>query len=225
MFGHWPVYTKGSLNLWISFQQCCVEILTSTFFLHLGCIPVRLSHNLLSQRQDRIFLHRKISWNFCCGTGGHVTVHNHSSTPQVDAWFLWCVFWFHLALKNVKPYSRNIALISSTTWRLWARALPKSSLHLGLASCTLISVTLSPLHEKCLLLCYLPGSYVLKSNSTGAQNVILQIKIRWRKVKTCWFGWEKWFWTNIFAQFAKSNAQQSPTCQRRVCSTFPRRRV
>jgi hypothetical protein len=29
----------------------------------------------------------------------------------------------------------------------------------------------------------LPGSYVLKSNSTGAQNVILQIKIRWRKVK------------------------------------------
>jgi len=102
MFGHWPVYPWGSLNLWISFQQCCLEILTSTCFLHLGCIPVKLSHNLL------------IEYSFTekyLGTGGHVTVHNHSSTPQVGAWFLWCVFWFHLAFKNVKPYSLNIALI------------------------------------------------------------------------------------------------------------------
>jgi hypothetical protein len=107
-------------------------------------------------------------------------------------------------------------LIFFTPWSLRARALTKSRLHLGLASCTLISVILSPLHEKCILLCYLPGSYVLKGNSTGAQHAILQIKIRWRKVKTCWFGPEKWFWTHFFSQFAKANAQQSPTCWRRL---------
>jgi hypothetical protein len=137
-------------------------------------------------------------------------VHNHSSTPQVDAWNLWCVFCFHLAFKNVKLHSQNIALIFFTAWSLWARAIPKSRLHLGLASCTLISVILSPLHEKCLLLCYLPGSYVLKSNSTGAQYVNLQIKIRWRKVKTCWFGPDNDFGPTFFHSFLRLMHSKAP---------------
>jgi len=32
----------------------------------------------------------------------------------------------------------------------------------------------------------------------------LQIKIGWRKVKTCWFGTAKWFGPCIFAQFAEA---------------------
>jgi hypothetical protein len=43
-----------------------------------------------------------------------------------------------------------------------------------------------------------------KSNSTSAQHVTMQIKIGWRKVKTCWFGLVKWFWPSIFAHFAKA---------------------
>jgi hypothetical protein len=39
-----------------------------------------------------------------------------------------------------------------------------------------------------------------KSNSSGAQNVTLQIKIEWRKVKTCEIGSAKWCWPQQFCR-------------------------
>jgi hypothetical protein len=36
----------------------------------------------------------------------------------------------------------------------------------------------------------------------------------WRKVKTCWFGWVKWFWASVFAQDAEGGKRHSegPCC-------------
>jgi len=39
--------------------------------------------------------------------------------------------------------------------------------------------------------------------------VTLQIKIGWRKVKTCRFGSAKWFWPDIFAQFAEAGKRHN----------------
>jgi hypothetical protein len=38
----------------------------------------------------------------------------------------------------------------------------------------------------------------------------LQIKIRWRKLKTCLFGSTKWFWARISAQFAEYGKLKGP---------------
>jgi hypothetical protein len=38
-----------------------------------------------------------------------------------------------------------------------------------------------------------------------------KLKIEWRKVNTCWFGLAKWFWPNIFAQFAEAGKRHSIT--------------
>jgi hypothetical protein len=45
-----------------------------------------------------------------------------------------------------------------------------------------------------------------KSNSTNAQYVSLQVKIGFRKVKTCQFGLAKWFWPSIFCMVCRGTA-------------------
>jgi hypothetical protein len=47
------------------------------------------------------------------------------------------------------------------------------------------------------------------SNYTSAQYVTLQIKIGWRKLKTCWYISSKWFWPRIFAQLAEAGKRHS----------------
>jgi hypothetical protein len=54
-----------------------------------------------------------------------------------------------------------------------------------------------------------------------AQYVTMYIKIRWRKVITCSFGWAtKWVWPSTFAQFCWSSykRQQSLTPAREECN-------
>jgi hypothetical protein len=45
---------------------------------------------------------------------------------------------------------------------------------------------------------------------SGGQYVTqLHIKIGWREVKSCCFGSAKWFWPNVFAQFAEAGKRHS----------------
>jgi hypothetical protein len=52
---------------------------------------------------------------------------------------------------------------------------------------------------------FIVATFNPKSNSIGAHHVTLLIKIKMRlkKVKTWQFSLAKWFWGNIFAEFAE----------------------